>query len=71
MVKKVINTWFIIKKIYATRDVIFHEHIFPYKMLNVESFPLVLPLPPIEMPFSTTYPLDDPFSSYDPPNLPQ
>ncbi|PNX93189.1 putative copia-type protein, partial [Trifolium pratense] len=37
-------------------------------MLNVESSPLVLPLPPIETPSSTIYPFDDPPTLYDPPS---
>ncbi|WJX20513.1 hypothetical protein P8452_10060 [Trifolium repens] len=36
-------------------------------MLNVESSPLVLPLPPIETP-STIYSFDDPPTPYDPPS---
>lgn len=33
------------KKIYVTRDAIFHENIFSYRLLNAQNSKLVLPLP--------------------------
>jgi hypothetical protein len=57
------------KNIYVTRDAIFHEHIFPYKMFNAQKPSLVLPLPPTEQSSSFLYPFppDEP-TQPPPPN---
>jgi hypothetical protein len=61
----------VLKKTYVTRDAIFYEHIFSYKMLNAQQPTLVLPLPPTEQSSSFLYhfPPDEP-PQLPPPNEP-